>query len=394
VPAYQKQRAKIPARWFCVITLAGSSDVQLLTPKATVTLPVLNYDMGFGPFLIVGPIVLISLTIYLHVFVAHHRMHKLASEARQPTLPNLSSLTARMLVVAVFYWMVPLTLVAFAFKALPRPIELPLALIAMAVTATLVILQIRRCPPAWRAWAVPLIPAIFILFYAGVFRVAEVRHLNLFKADLSGEDLRKNNLSGAFISEANLSQTNLSGADLSGADLSGANLSQANVRKANLSGAILSGVDLSQFDLSEANLSRANLSEASLRKAKLSRAILSGAILSGVDLSQFDLSRARLSGADLSETNLSGANLNGADLSEANLSRADLSEASLRKAKLSRAILSGAILSGVDLSGAILSGVDLVGFDLSQSMLDTACGDEATKLGDGLAIENCTALPL
>ena len=48
---------------FCVITLAGSSDIQLLTAEATVKLPVLNYDMGFEAFLIVGPIVLISLTL-------------------------------------------------------------------------------------------------------------------------------------------------------------------------------------------------------------------------------------------------------------------------------------------------------------------------------------------
>ena len=76
----------------------------------------------------------------------------------------------------------------------------------------------------------------------------------------------------------------------------------------------LSGADLSRADLSRADLSGADLSWADLSRADLSGADLSRADLSGADLSWADLSRANLSGADLSWADLSRANLSGANL--------------------------------------------------------------------------------
>ena len=84
---------------FCVITLAGSSDAELLSPTATVKLPVLNYDISFYAFLIVGPVVLIALTIYLHIFVAQHRMAVIDKHARQPMLPNFDSWAAKFVIL-------------------------------------------------------------------------------------------------------------------------------------------------------------------------------------------------------------------------------------------------------------------------------------------------------
>ena len=79
------------------------------------------------------------------------------------------------------------------------------------------------------------------------------------RANLSGADLSRADLYGAYLSGANLS-----GADLSRADLSGANLSGADLSRANLYGANLSGADLSRADLYGANLYGANHAEASL----------------------------------------------------------------------------------------------------------------------------------
>ena len=67
------------------------------------------------------------------------------------------------------------------------------------------------------------------------------------RADLSGVDLSRANLSGA-----NLLNADLSDAELSGANLSGANLYNADLRGANLSGANLLNADLSGVDLSGA----------------------------------------------------------------------------------------------------------------------------------------------
>jgi hypothetical protein len=134
--------------------------------------------------------------------------------------------------------------------------------------------------------------------------------LEQHKKWLAGKGGQRANLSGANLYRANLSRANLSGADLYRANLSGANLSGANLSGVNLSWANLSGADLYRADLSWANLSRADLSGADLSGANLSRANLSGA-----NLYRANLSRANLSGADLYRANLSGANLSGANLS-------------------------------------------------------------------------------
>ena len=97
-------------------------------------------------------------------------------------------------------------------------------------------------------------------------------------------------LSGADLSRANLSSATLSWADLSGANLSSATLSWANLSRANLSSATLSGADLSWANLIGANLSSATLSWANLSRANLSRANLSSATLSWANLSSANLS--------------------------------------------------------------------------------------------------------
>jgi hypothetical protein len=104
------------------------------------------------------------------------------------------------------------------------------------------------------------------------------------------------------------------------------------------------------------------------------RAHLSGAHLSGAHLSGADLSRADLSGADLRGAYLSLAHLSGADLRGAELSGAHLSEADLR----------GADLRGADLIEADLRGADLRRTGLRQRQIDSAHGDETTKLPDDL----------
>ena len=93
----------------------------------------------------------------------------------------------------------------------------------------------------------------------------------------------------------------------------------------------------------------------------------------GQDGSPADLRRDNLEGADLR-----GANLEGAFLGGANLQGADLRSANLQ----------GAVLSGANLSGANL----LTARYLTQEQLDQACGNEQTKLPDGLKIEQCAAL--
>ena len=67
------------------------------------------------------------------------------------------------------------------------------------------------------------------------------------------------------------------------------------------------------------------------------------------------------------------------------LSGADLARADLFRATLVGADLSGATLSGADLPWANLSKA----LGLAQEQLDAACGNDETKLPEGLTIKPC-----
>ena len=239
-------------------------------------------------------------------------------------------------------------------------------------------------------------------------------------ADLRGAVLARAYLSGAFLAGARLESADLRWATLEGAtlswarlddaDLLGARLEGAHLLGAGLEGAILFGAGLEGAGLNRARLDGADLSEARLDGAHLSEATLKGANLRMASLDGADLSEARLDGAHLSEATLKGANLRmaslkGADLVGASLEGADLSEAKfdganfrwarlenadLRWATLKGANLSKAMLVGVDLSNTKLEGVDLSEvYGLTRLQVSSACGDEHTRLPDGLTIRTC-----
>ena len=407
---------------FCIVTLAGLADSQLLTPEVTVKLPILNYDIGFPAFLVIGSAIVITLTIYLHIYVGQHRVQPLASGSCHPMLPNFDDWTARLMVSVTFYWVVPITLAAFAWKAWPHPYGRTFLFITILVTTGLVFLQIRRCPRKSRVYGLPLLIAAGIVFIQQLLTVTTARQLYLANANLSNKNIQGINLSNALLTKANLSKASLSKTILSKADLSGANLSEANLTKTNLSGANLSGANLSGAILSEAiltgtNLSGANLAGATLTGTNLSRANLYKAILSkaklvgGADLSGAYLFQADLSGANMTRVNMSGAYLYEANLSKTNLYAANLSKANLHSANLygaylhwanlskaqlvgrtnlSKAYMSGANLSGADLSGARLFGTYLLGTNIMQIQLAKACSDEETSLPNGTFFISCT----
>jgi uncharacterized protein YjbI with pentapeptide repeats len=162
-------------------------------------------------------------------------------------------------------------------------------------------------------------------------------------------------------------------------------LANISIPGTNLVGAKLDHANLTLAKLDHANLTGANLSGAGLRRANLS-----GADLTGADLSRANLTGANLSDAYLDGTNLTGAYLDGTNLTGADLHDANLSDANLRGANLIRANLPGTNLSGANLSGAKLGNVDLTYVEnLTQGQLDKACGDENTRLPEGLTPKPC-----
>jgi uncharacterized protein YjbI with pentapeptide repeats len=383
---------------FCLLSLL-TPDTALLGSSEKISVPGAGPVSFFG-FMLLGPALLIMLRVYLQIYVEHgdrlDRIARSVSVVRAPTLVPLQNLLIRLFSGVIFYMLLPVAMTCFAWKAAVFPAwGSGLFGVSVAVIASHVMLPFSRF--SWLKRGALSVSAAIIaggLILGGVWFGFEPLHrrFDLFRANLAGQWLPGQDLRKANLDNANLSTANLSVADLSGANLSGANLSGANLRDAGLSGANLSGANLS----GDANLSGANLSEANLSEAKLNNANLSGADLTDATLSGAGLIAANLSGAGLIFANLSGANLGGADLSGAHLFRAYLFEADLSGANLSGANLQHANLTGADLSGANLSGANLRDADLSgatnltQTQLDEACGNSATKLPEGLTLKPCS----
>ena len=130
-------------------------------------------------------------------------------------------------------------------------------------------------------------------------------------------------------------------------------------------GASCANCDLFQISLAYQSVAGRNFSGARIRQA---------------DLSLATADRARFHGANMSLTNFFGARLSSADLSEANLEGATFVGAYLGGARFSGAVLTGANFSGAELADAA---------GLTQSQLNTACGDATTTLPAGMTIPAC-----
>jgi Pentapeptide repeats (8 copies) len=260
--------------FFCLLTLGGS-DAALLGAGREVSVPVINMHLSNGVFLSVGPIILIALTLYMHIFVERLRQYDaLDTDRRLPHIFNMSSPVPRLLSWFLFYWMVPLVLVSFTWKAIPRPEGPTIATISIAATTLLIWLQIRRCPKATRRWNVLLgVVMIALIALAPLIATRQIqlnRQLGLYQAELKNADL-----SGFDLRWANLGRANLEGAFLSKADLRHAKLRQANLAHAVLEEAVLNNADLSwatglrEVDLNGICLHKAVLYQTDLRGANL-----------------------------------------------------------------------------------------------------------------------------
>jgi uncharacterized protein YjbI with pentapeptide repeats len=405
--------------FFCELIL-GTPDTYLIANDARIVLPLAGTAIYFSTFLIFGPLILISFSLYLQILIGYWLTVSRQSEFAHPALPfvfNLRGRTATYFSNFLFYWLVPAILATFAWKALPRPEAPWLILLLGTSTVALLFVQIRRrSDPRSRTSSALLWLAVFATSCVTVFASVGLllgeapvsRPLNLSKGDVSKQDLRGVNFRGADLRETNLIGAQLQGANLTGAFLESANMKGANLQKALLKGAHLIGASLAEANLTDADLRQADLTEAVLNKANLQGADLEGATLihtrlkevnlKGANLSRADLTKADLREADVENADLAGANLRtaylkGANLQEANLTAATLEHANLHGVNLQAANLRLAQLRGAKLTGTILLGANLQGADLtdttktqfgepslSQEQINSAHGDEKTKL--------------
>ena len=224
---------------FCLLSLL-SPDSALLGGSERISVPFAGPVSFFG-FMLLGPAVLIVLRIYLQIYVEHsERLERLArsmSIARAPMLVPLQHPLIRYFSGLIFYLLLPLTMLLFAWKAAVFPAwGSGLLIVAVAVVASHLLLPLKKFP--WPSKALvsagaaivvcAMILGSMILGFGPLRRPFALDRANLSGQWLAGEDFSRASLSFANLSGADLSDfTNLSGANLTGANLSGADLRSA-----------------------------------------------------------------------------------------------------------------------------------------------------------------------
>ncbi len=360
------------------LTIASTTDVNLLTNSASSPLPIIGTAVPIVGFYFAAPLMLVGLYLYLHFYLqrlwenlaglpAIFEDGKRIDQRAYPWL--LTGLVRRHFEVLkvkrtllqkseetmtlILAWaVVPATLISFWFSYMPRHDWIGTGFqVILVVTVSLVGVAIYRHhgnvlkgrTPQRFYWSRALtdrrLPQYFGAAVLGLVLMWYVPYgfqlpLNLERTDVSqrpddywqmDQDQRREFVIGA--------------------RLDGKNLMGVNARQAFLSCSSLRFARLYQATLDSANLSYANLYNADLHSTSLRHTVFVGA-------------------------NLRNANLNFADATGAEFSEADMSETAL---------------IATDISGANLSGA--VG--LTQEQLDDACGDESTVLPWPLTVDTC-----
>src|SRR5262245_61544802 len=132
---------------FCLLSLL-SPDSALLGGSERISVPFAG-PVSFLGFMLLGPAVLIALRLYVQIYVEHSdRLDRLArsvSVVRAPTLVPLQNSLIRLFSGLVFYLLMPVTMILFAWKAAVFPAwGLGLFAVAVAVIASHVMLPFSR----------------------------------------------------------------------------------------------------------------------------------------------------------------------------------------------------------------------------------------------------------
>jgi hypothetical protein len=255
---------------FCLLALL-TPDAALLTGGERLTIPLAG-PVSFLGFILVGPAVLITLRVYLQIYIEHWRRlepirYRLA-EVRAPTLAPPQNFLLKGFAGFVVYLLLPLIMLAFTWKAAILPaLGSGLLCVTAAVTAGHLMLPVRW---PWRSRVVLSMGVMLLIAVATYYGSRAVRRPpDLFGADLSDQYLPGMDLRGANLRRTNFQGANLYAAKLQGAWVDNANLQCVDLGAADLRWAYLEGTNLQGADLSDANLGEADLRAANLQGAKL-----------------------------------------------------------------------------------------------------------------------------
>lgn len=369
--------------FFCLLTLSSPDSVLV---KDKIKIPFANIEVSFTNFLLVGPVVLIALTTYMHIFVVYR--HGIPKEAVPKPLPfifNMDRRMPRLLSAFLFYWMPPLVLMVFVERAnfVLKDVALlqPLSLAAFGTMAVMLWLNIRYWPAARRKWVLyPAVWAVFIIC-AGVAVVHAGKTLNSAIPPVRAwaASITDTMVASLFLEnevETASAKTTTETKPPTVAKVpppkpapvpATAPAPKKPASEAEQPAPKPKPVE-PNLEPSAVHLTK-NIAE---QKAKPEQIVGSGLSLAGVDLRGVDLMKRNLKGADLQRANFSDitisgtkgqlldfdyANLQGADFSRSQISRtsfykSDLRHASFRSSSFRSALFSGAKLKGADFSDA------------------------------------------
>ncbi len=437
---------------YVIVTTTATTDLQLLLPNSTVTLPTVGVQLPlFGYFLVTPWLVLVLHFNLLQNLDTH--AHKLQQWARcypdkQPprvllqafifdfamlergaTFHTITRWSARLLC----YTLGPITIGILLWRFTDyQDVSFTLIHMVAFLASTALVIWARHRLPQFQAEAPPkgwaiwpgrrIVPPRFLrtlhrgLGMTGLVLAAIVLLETAWVVDLH---LRKDGWllikllekMGPFVPRLtvppNTSLVSLDGNLKLRAELDGEPDFKtwwekhgvgAGLQGRSLQGAVLMAVDMRKAQLHGAQLQGANLNDAQLQGANLSDAQLQGANLYNAQLQGANLIGAQLQGANLNIARLQGANLYIAQLQGANLRYAQLQgtylySAQLQGANLNTAQLQGAILSYAQLQGANLSYAQLQGADLNSAQLQGADLSGAQLQGAIVANSTVNTLP-
>jgi uncharacterized protein YjbI with pentapeptide repeats len=392
--------AMLAACVYSWLTVATTTDVNLITNRASSLLPIIQTSIPIVGFYVVAPLLLLCVYFYFHFYLQklweelgslpaifpdgrplHERSdpwllndlvrsHVLLLKAGRPFMSYFQQAIS----ILLAWWLVPITLLLFWARYLPRHdfygTVLQAVLLAVSITAAVFLYRLaaatlrgaERQPFSWKGALKSFRGySAFGTFVAtgAAFMLVSVGAIGGFRP--GGEDWRSGERTGrwswvpramALVHYSPFANLNFADVSIKPPNWTGKNESELDLVK----GAELS--DTSKLVVRR----RADLRYADAYGAFLAKANLSGARLEGADLRFTDLRQAN---ANLEKAHLNGADLTGAKLNEAQLSGSDLKDAYLRGADLRGTDLSGADLTHVCLSEGHLTDVIFKGANLT-----------------------------
>jgi uncharacterized protein YjbI with pentapeptide repeats len=359
--------AVLAACLYSWLTIATTTDISLITNRASSPLPIIQTSIPIVGFYVVTPVLLLGVYFYFHFYLQKLweelsslpaifpdgrplyrkadpwllsdivRAHVCKLRTGRPFFSYLQQWIS----VFLAWWLVPITLLLFWVRYLPRH-ELVgtvfhCTLAGISVSAAIFLYRlsadtlrgVQRRPFAWQVAMRNTRAYSAIAVAVGSTAILTVLSIGADRGIRTPESSRdwwpQSSSPWSWVPKGMALARFAPFANLRGADLSVRPPTWTGKNDAELDsvkGLQLSRVDLRYADLREAFLVGSLLAEADLEGADLLLADLRQAQLSGAHLENADLLGARLK-----EANLVGAHMRGAELTEADLSHADITYA-------------------------------------------------------------------